>query len=300
MRVFHVLVLSGVLAWCARAPARAGDASAAFAPYEDLLEVVADLTWHLRDDVYRFPPPKDPTGHDLYHLTLDRLTNWETRYPGRFHDVTSYARAQALERLGSYAEAQRLYTQVGGHVSDLGALAHVGAGRASDLAGAAALPEDAADLETQLHTVRKKLDAWQQLIWRYEGTPYQALALVEEERLERQAAALLVAHRTLLADGNATAERALLFLIEKHAESKNLADHIVRLGDLYAAMAHDYVDAHPQPLAFSEDEFVRLADRALDVYRKVATWDGAREKPEAQGRFSALDAFKDATLARYR
>ena len=46
-------------------PARAGDATGVFAPYEDVLEVLADLTWHLRDDVYRYPPPKDPTGHDL-------------------------------------------------------------------------------------------------------------------------------------------------------------------------------------------------------------------------------------------
>ena len=42
-------------------PARAGDATGAFAPYEDLLEVLGDLTWHLRDDLYRFPPAKDPT-----------------------------------------------------------------------------------------------------------------------------------------------------------------------------------------------------------------------------------------------
>jgi len=45
---------------------------------------------------------------------------------------------------------------------------------------------------------------------------------------------------------------------------------------------------------------VRRADRALDTYRKVATWDGAREKPEAQARFAALDAYKTAVLGRYR
>src|SRR3989442_1040311 len=178
-------------------PARAGDATGAFAPYEDLLEVLGDLTWHLRDDLYRFPPAKDPTGHDLYRLALSRLENWEKRYPGR-------------------------------------------------------LP------------------------------------------------AVVVRNRRELQDGNLTAERALRFLVQKHADSRNLPEHILRLGDLYAEVARDYADAHGRPLTFEEDEFVQRADRALEMYRKVATWDGAPQKPEAQGRFAAFDAYKTSVLARYR
>ena len=68
-------------------PAAAGDATGVFAPYEDVLEVVSELTWHLRDDVYRFPPPKDPTGHDIYRLSLHRLENWDKRFPGFGHDT---------------------------------------------------------------------------------------------------------------------------------------------------------------------------------------------------------------------
>ena len=41
------------------------------------------------------------------------------------------------------------------------------------------------------------------------------------------------------------------------------------------------------------------SDRALDTYRKVATWDGSREKPEAQARFAAFDAYKTSVLSRY-
>jgi len=281
-------------------PARAGDATGAFAPYEDLLEVLGDLTWHLRDDLYRFPPAKDPTGHDLYRLALSRLENWEKRYPGRLRDVVGYARAEALERLGEYAKAADGYAQVAAEGSPLADAARAARERVAAFADAAALPEDGADVDATLAALRRKLDAWGHLVERSAGTPYETAALVEEERLERLAAAVVVRNRRELQEGNLTAERALRFLVQKHADSRNLPDHILRLGDLYADVARDYAEAHARPLAFEEDEFVQRADRALEMYRKVATWDGAPQKPEAQGRFAAFDAYKTSVLARYR
>ena len=297
MRAFLLVVLLSGLA----RPAAAGNAAAAFAPYEDLLEVLAPLTWHLNDDLYRFPPPRDPTGHDLLQLSLGRLDGWEKRFPSSFRDVTTFGRAEALERLGEYAKATDAYRQVAAMTdSPLAAAAKGHAGRTADFAGAAGLPEDGADLDDRLGALRKKLDAYGVLVERYAGTPYQSLALVEEERLEQRTSGLVVEHRHLLAKGDETAERALRFLIQKHAESKNLADHILRLGDLYADLAREYVITNGRPLAFKEDAFVARADRALDVYRKVATWDGSREKPEGQARFAALETYKTTVLARYR
>ena len=287
-----------VLAVARAAPA--GDATGAYAPYEDLLEVLADLTWHLKDDTYRFQPPKDPTGHDLYQLALHRLENWEKRYPARLRDVTGYARAEALEHLGEYKSAAEAYAQVAAMPSSLAPRAGEGAVRASAFAEAAALPEDAPDLNAALGALRAKLDAWGKIVTRYGSTPWEPVALAEEERLEGMAAHLVVEQRRSLEDGTTAGERALRFLIQKHAESKNLPAHILHLADFYADLARDYVTQHDRPLAFDEDEFVRRADRALDTYRKVATWDGAREKPEAQGRFAALDAYKTAVLGRYR
>lgn len=281
-------------------PAAAGDATGAFAPYEDVLEVVAELTWHLRDDVYRFPPAKDPTGHDVYRLSLHRLENWEKRFPGRLRDVTSFARAEALERLGGYAGARDLYAKVAALPSPLAARAAEGATRAGAFADAAAMPEGGTDLDATLTALRAKLDAWAALLGRYGGTPFEPVVLVEEERLERRTARLVVEHRRLLDDGAATAERSLRFLVEKHADSRLLADHILRLADLYADLARDYVENHERPLDFREGDFVSRADRALDIYRKVAMWDGAPEKPEAQARFTAFDAYKSDVLARYR
>ena len=172
--------------------------------------------------------------------------------------------------------------------------------RTAAFAAAAALPEGGDDLDERLTALRKKLDAFGKLVDAYKDTPYQSLALVEEERLEGLTSGLVVDHRQLITKGDETAERALRFLIQKHAESKNLADHILRLGDLYADFAREYVITNARPLAFKEEAFVARADRALDVYRKVATWDGSREKPEGQARFAALESFKTTILARYR
>jgi len=297
MRTLGMLLASLILL---SRPADAGNATGAFAPYEDVLEVVAELTWHLRDDVYRFPPPKDPTGHDVYRLSLHRLENWDKRFPGRLRDVTSFARAEALERLGGYAAARDLYARVAAMPSPLATRAAEGERRAGSFADAAALPESGPDLDATLTALRAKLDAWAALLTRWVGTPFEPLVLVEEERLERRTARLVVEHRKLLDDGAATAERSLRFMIEKHADSKMLPDHILRLADLYADLARDYVEAHERPLAFEEADFVRRADLALDTYRKVAMWDGAPEKPEAQARFTAFDAYKTDVLARYR
>src|ERR1041384_6212576 len=106
MRHTACLVLLALLAaFIAPRRLHAGDATGSLAPYEDVLEVISDLTWHLKDDVYRFPPPRDPTGHDLYRLSLLRLGRWERRFPSRLHDVTSFGKAEALERLGEFAKA---------------------------------------------------------------------------------------------------------------------------------------------------------------------------------------------------
>ena len=107
-------------------------------------------------------------------------------------------------------------------------------------------------------------------------------------------------HRHEIEHGDETAEKALRFLIQKHADSKNLPVYVLRLGDLYADLAREYVATNDRPLAFNEDEFVSRTDRALDTYHKVATWDGVKEKPEGQSRFAALEAWKSATLSQYR
>src|SRR5262245_28507392 len=176
-----ILLAAGLLA----PPARAGDATGATAPYEDLVQVLAGLTWHLRDDLYRFPAPKDPTGYDVFKLSLGRLDAWEKRFPSRLPDVTAFARAEALERLGEYGRAASPYDQVAAHPeSPLAARAKDEAVQVHAFANAASLPEDDPNLEHRLQLLRAKLDAWGAVVKSTAGTPRQSLALVEEERLE--------------------------------------------------------------------------------------------------------------------
>ena len=208
MRVAIVVIALALAAGSLVSPARAGNATGAAAPYEDLVEVLATLTWHLHDDLYRFPAPKDPTGHDLYRLSLERLQNWEMRYPGRMHDVTSFARGEVLERLGAYNAAGKAYREAAEVPSPLADRAREDAQRSDVFADAAALPEEGTDLDATLAALRKKLDVWATVITRYKGTPSESVALVEEERLERRAAELVVANRAALEDGTTGAERS--------------------------------------------------------------------------------------------
>src|SRR5262249_25455421 len=199
-----------------------------------------------------------------------------------------------------YKGATDLYRQVAASPSPLAGPAREAAERSAVFAGAAALPESGPDLDATLAALRQKLDAWPQVVVRYTDTPAEPVAMVAAERLEGLAAGQVVDHRLALADGDIAAEKSLRFMIAKHVESKALPGHILRLADLYADETRDYVAAHDRPLTFDEDQFVGRANRALETYRKVSTWDGAREKPEAVARLAAFDAYKTAVLGRYR
>src|SRR5262249_10829595 len=174
-----------------------------------------------------------------------------------------------------------------------------GAARARAFADAASLPETGDGIQEELGALRRKLDAWGSLVEKYKETPYESLALTEEERLERSTTRLVVEHRHEIEHGDETAEKALRFLIQKHADSKHLPVYVLRLGDLYADLAREYVVTNDRPLAFNEDEFITRTDRALATYHTVAVWDGVKEKPEGQPRLSALEAWETAPLLHY-
>lgn len=276
------------------APARADEAPSV-GPYEDVLEVLAVHAWHLDDDLYRRPAATDAAGRNVHLATLERLGGWQKRFPARLPDVVEYARAQALERLGAWDDAAGVYERVAGMdgspLREPAAAALTGARR---FAAADALPEEGATLQDVIDALDAKLEAWRAAATSGVDETHRRLALVEIERLEVRAATLLVRHRHALRDGEATAERALRALIERHPESKLLPRHVLRLADFYAAEAEDYADQADRPLDFNAKTFDGLVDRALDAYQKLASWDGIPEKPIASARFDAMTSLRDA------
>jgi hypothetical protein len=277
--------------------AMAADESAAVGPYEDLLEVLAVHAWHLDDDLYRRPTPTDASGRNIFVVTLERLDGWQKRFPTRLADVVDFARAQTFERLGAWGDATHAYERVATTDGPLAAPAGTALDQARRFETADALPEDGATLQEVLDALDAKLDAWRGVAEAARDESHRRLAMVETERLEVRAAMLLVRHRHALKDGDATAERALRALIERHPESKLLPRHVLRLADFYADEAEAYADTTDRPLEFDSAIFDGYLDRALDAYQKLASWDGIPEKPIASARFDAMVAVRDATRA---
>jgi hypothetical protein len=277
--------------------AHAKPESAALTPYEDLLEVLAVHAWHLDDDLYRRPAPRDSSGRNVFRATVDRLDGWHRRFPTRLPDVVAYARAQAFERLGAWEQARRGYEDVSAMPhSALALRVRTDLSRTEGFVAADALPETGETLQDVIDALAAKLEAWRSVADGGLDPVHRQLCLVEIERLEVRSAILLVQHQHALENGPATAERALRALIERHPDSRLLPRHVLRLADYYAAQADTYADAIDRPLDFDPRTYQGLVDRALDAYQKLASWDGIPEKPIATARFDAVTAMRDEII----
>ena len=62
------VLVATALACGALPAAAADDRTGPYAPYENLAEVLADFSRHLRDDLYRFPAPRDMLGRSQRRL----------------------------------------------------------------------------------------------------------------------------------------------------------------------------------------------------------------------------------------
>jgi hypothetical protein len=292
-RATGAALLAAALTTAAGAAERTGP----YAPFENLIEALADFTRHLRDDVYRFAPPRDIVGRNLFAVTLERVDNFQTLHPQDMPDVVAFAKAEALVRLGRYGPAARAFERVAALAdSPLAEPARTNLALVSEFARVSDLSESGGDLEATLAQTRAKLDAWDRCLERAAGTPYEPLARIEEERIEQRVLALIVENRSRIENGTETAVRSAAFLITKHAESRNAPAHVVRLGDLYADLAREYATEHAGG-TFDDGAFNQRVEQALEVYQRIATLDGVGEKLEAQGKFAALQAYREGILA---
>ena len=86
----------------------------------------------------------------------------------------------------------------------------------------------------------EKVRAWNEIVRKYQGTPYEYLARVEEERLDRAKVVFVELNRQRLKEGSQLVILGYSQLITKHRESKNVHRHFLDFGDYYVKLAKEY------------------------------------------------------------
>jgi tetratricopeptide (TPR) repeat protein len=265
-----------------------------YVPAQNLMDVVKDFQRFAREDVYRFPIAKDVTGVNVMKAALVRLDDYERKNPRQFIDVIQYSRAIAYERLRDYDQALASYRKV----ADM-----EGPMRAEALKNIETLEAFKAILDKPLPTedpfeymkvLDEKVDSWNELVKKYQGTRFEYLARVEEEKVDRAKVAFVEVNRFRLTDGNHITILAFSQLVTKHRQSKNYYRYVLDFGDFYVRLAKDYIaENDPEGLAFDMKVFEQLAKSALSLYTEVASVDGIVEKIEAQGKVESLRGLTD-------
>ena len=277
-------------AGCSTTPKLRTDAR--YEPYENLLEIVADIQRHANDNSYRFPEPRDPSGQNLFKASLIRLINFEKVYPRRLRDVTTFSKGLCMERLHEYRGALKAFEQVAASDSPLKDAA---ARKASILRRFVDVKDyriEKNSIDDYLTEMEFTLGSWAKLIEATKGTPYEWLAREEEEKAEQQFAEFVSQNYMVLKDGAETALRLHQQLTRKHAKSKNINRHYLDWADFNALLSKRYVqEKDPRSLDFDMETFNKTADAAIRLYSLVAQKDGAAEKVEALGKLKAFNAF---------
>ena len=257
----------------------------------NLLETIKDFQRFAREDLYRYSIPKDITGANIMKATLVRLHDYEEVYPNRFSDLVNFSKAMAYERLRDYEQGVNYYREVAGSNGRLGEQAEKNIVILETFQEILSAPLPTQDPFEYIKALDEKVVAWNKLTVQYEGTPYEYLARVEEETIDRAKVAFADINRHRLKDGNQLVILGYSQLITKHRQSKNLYRYLLDFGDYYVKIAKEYTAQNdPQGLNFAPDTFDHLAKSALKFYAEVSQQDGITEKLEAKGKIQSLQA----------
>ena len=260
-----------------------------YVPAASLLDIVKDFQRLAREDLYRFPIPKDVTGINIMKATLIRLEDYERKNPGQFSDIIQFSKATAYERLRDYERAIAYYRKVAESDGQLRAEAEKNIPVLESFLRILQKPLSAQDPFEYIKGLDEKVAAWNEIIREYQGTPYEYLARAEEEKIDRAKLAFVEINRYRMKDGNPLVILGYSQLVTKHRQSKNLYRYFLDFGDFYALLAKEYAAQNdPEGLAFDLDTFDQLAKSALKLYTEVAQIDGILEKIEAQGKIEGL------------
>jgi tetratricopeptide (TPR) repeat protein len=291
-RLFVSIILASELFSIAGCSSRTATPDARYAPAGDLLDIVKDFQRLSREDTYRFPIPKDITGVNIMKATLGRLDDYERKNRGQYTDIVQFNKALALERLREYDQAAALYRKVAETDGRLGAEAAKNAEALDNFLRIfdRAMPTD--DPFKYIAALDEKVAAWNALIKKHQGTPYEFLARVEEERIDRAKVAFVEANRGRLKEGNQLTIVGYSQLVTKHQQSKNLYRFLLDFGDFYLLLAKEYASQYdPEGLVFDSKVLDQFVKSALKLYTEVAQVDGIVEKIEAQGKIEATRGF---------
>jgi hypothetical protein len=260
-----------------------------YAPAGNLLDIIKDFQRLAKEDTYRFPIPKDVTGVNIMKATLLKLEDYEKKNPRQFVDIIQFNKALALERLREYEQAASLYRKAAEVEGRLGTAAAENAEILEKFLRILDTPLSAEDPFKHMEGLDQKVSAWNALIQKYQGTPYEYLARVEEERIDRAKVAFVEANRYRLKEGNQLVILGYSQLVTKHRESKNIHRFLLDFGDFYTILAKEYASQYdPEGLSFEFKAFEQFAKSALKLYTEVAQTDGIVEKIEAQGKIEAM------------
>ena len=260
-----------------------------YLPAVGLLDIVKDFQRLAREDAYRFPIPKDVTGINIMKATVVRLEDYEKKNPGQFSDIIHFSKATAYERLREYDQAIAYYRKVGESDGRLGAEAVKNIEVLESFQRILQKPLPVQDPMEYIKGMDEKVAAWNEIIRKYQGSPYEFLARVEEERIDRAKVAFVELNRYRMKDGNQLVILGYSQLVTKHRQSKNLYRYLLDFGDFYALLAKEYtMQNDPEGLSFDQQVFDQFAKSALRLYTEVAQVDGILEKIEAQGKIEGL------------
>lgn len=260
-----------------------------YLPAVGLLDIVKDFQRLAREDAYRFPIPKDVTGINIMKATVVRLEDYEKKNPGQFSDIIHFSKATAYERLREYDQAIAYYRKVGESDGRLGAEAVKNIEVLESFQRILQKPLPVQDPMEYIKGMDEKVAAWNEVIRKYQGSPYEFLARVEEERIDRAKVAFVELNRYRMKDGNQLVILGYSQLVTKHRQSKNLYRYLLDFGDFYALLAKEYtIQNDPEGLSFDQQVFDQFAKSALRLYTEVAQVDGILEKIEAQGKIEGL------------
>src|SRR5205814_6363342 len=170
-----------------------------------------------------------------------RLEDYERKNPRQFIDVIQYSRATAYERLREYDQALANYRKVAEMEGPL---------RAEALKNIEILEAFKAILDKPLPTedpfeymkaLDEKVESWNELVKKHQGTRFEYLARIEEEKIDRAKVAFVEINRFRLTDGNHITILAFSQLVTKHRQSKNYYRYVLDFGDFYVRLAKDYI-----------------------------------------------------------